>query len=898
MTSEETNSGRFRMKFRLCKKVVSFVLVFLLVFGLFGSPIAYANTTDMDQETEEGSYIEQEPIQYEEETKETEVITDDVKNTEEHMEKSILKDQVSTQINAFLAGSFRTVKADENKQLTKASYGFGDTIAEVFPDPALARYIAAYYAQGGVGAVFTPAIANSVTEIKMNSVILENVLDLTGIEYLSNVQKIDLPRLGITTLPGSIGNLANLQYLDLSSNKLTTLPTDFSDLTSLQYLDLSNNKLTSIPDSIGNLTDLQMLAVGNNKLTSIPDSIGNLVKLNKFVLDENQFISLPSNIGNLANLQYLSLSNNQLTSVPASIGSLTKLELLSLYNNQLTSIPDSIGNLTNLRDLDFGFNQLTSVPASIGNLTQLVYLGLAYNQLGSLPDSIDNLMLLERFDVNCNELISLPQNIGNLAKLWEFNLEENQLTSLPESFGNLAQLRNLFLRMNELTTLPDSFVNLTSLTWFDAEENKINKLPDNIGDMTQLKEFDVAFNELVRIPDGIGNLVNLVALNLAYNQLTSVPDSIGNLTNLKELSIFANKLTSIPDSISKLPNLKSLYLLENQLIDVNEELYNMPVTSEYYLREQIYETTLATAYLGRNYTQQALPIFTQVLTYGDDTEIEYTLVKPDASEVVIAPSIVNGKFIIDGSNLSSLGEYKLIATIRGGKLNNSIYTLNFPVGKSTPEIALTGANPQQITRGNTYEELGCVATDAAFGDITNGVVIDASNVDIGTLGNYTVTYTITNDYGNQATITRTVQVVKKVYTVLEDFETFTGSGTRYTRVDTDMSEFKGVSINGVEIDPSNYTITEGSTIITLNESYLKTLANGEYAIESSFEDGNTQHMLKVAVVASDRENKKAETSSVVPKTGDNSTSIGMLVTLFGFSGLVLSQMLRRKRQSS
>ena len=50
------------------------------------------------------------------------------------------------------------------------------------------------------------------------------------------------------------------------------------------------------------------------------------------------------------------------------------------------------------------------------------------------------------------------------------------------------------------------------------------------------------------------------------------------------------------------------------------------------------------------------------------------------------------------------------------------------------------------------------------------------------------------------------------------------------RSSADINDFQEVQINGETIDPSNYTMTEGSTIINLSIDYLKTLGEADYSI--------------------------------------------------------------------
>ena len=77
-----------------------------------------------------------------------------------------------------------------------------------------------------------------------------------------------------------------------------------------------------------------------------------------------------------------------------------------------------------------------------------------------------------------------------------------------------------------------------------------------------------------------------------------------------------------------------------------------------------------------------------------------------------------------------------------------------------PVITLLGANPQTMERGDDYAELGAGATDDVDGDISSDIIIDSSSVDTTTVGNYAVTYAVTDSAGNAAVqATRTVNVV-------------------------------------------------------------------------------------------------------------------------------------------
>ena len=76
---------------------------------------------------------------------------------------------------------------------------------------------------------------------------------------------------------------------------------------------------------------------------------------------------------------------------------------------------------------------------------------------------------------------------------------------------------------------------------------------------------------------------------------------------------------------------------------------------------------------------------------------------------------------------------------------------------TAPVIAIDGSNPQTILVGASYSELGATVSDNH--DIGLTATIDHSAVDINTIGDYSVTYNVTDSHSNVAiTKTRTVKV--------------------------------------------------------------------------------------------------------------------------------------------
>lgn len=67
--------------------------------------------------------------------------------------------------------------------------------------------------------------------------------------------------------------------------------------------------------------------------------------------------------------------------------------------------------------------------------------------------------------------------------------------------------------------------------------------------------------------------------------------------------------------------------------------------------------------------------------------------------------------------------------------------------------------------------------------------------------------------------------------------TYNGSGTKTIRSSAPLSKFKEVKVDNAVVDSSNYTLTEGSTIVTFKETYLKLLSVGDHTFKIISTDG-------------------------------------------------------------
>ena len=86
-------------------------------------------------------------------------------------------------------------------------------------------------------------------------------------------------------------------------------------------------------------------------------------------------------------------------------------------------------------------------------------------------------------------------------------------------------------------------------------------------------------------------------------------------------------------------------------------------------------------------------------------------------------------------------------------------------------------------------------------------------------------------------------------------------GSLAIRGSGEISKFCEVKVDGVTVDPVNYTVTEGSTIITFKPEYLKSLPAGNHSFELVWTDGTAATNFTVA--------ENADQSAKSPKTGED-----------------------------
>ena len=325
-----------------------------------------------------------------------------------------------------------------------------------------------------------------------------------------------------------------------------------------------------------------------------------------------------------------------------------------------------------------------------------------------------------------------------------------------------------------------------------------------------------------------------------------------------------------------------------------------------------------------------------------------------------APILVTG---IEGQSITTT--IKAIA-VKNGMQDSSVETFTYTIKQDsqTPDVPVVTAPSITTQPGNATVKAGETAT---FTIAVNGTgltyqwKIDRNdgngwvNIDGATAASYTtstvdiscngfkyqcvVSNSAGTDTSNTAVLTVTENTTPAPGSV--DYEILDGANTSWEqnsdgslsiRGSGAISKFVGVKVDGNLVDVKNYTVKEGSTIVTLKADYLNTISVGNHTFEIIWTDGTASTRFTVsksdsgsaepkdndgnngkndntnntpATVPEDKNNNGTSGSQTddnqqitAPKTGDNSHTV-LWISLLGVSSAGLLSMIyvRKKKEN-
>lgn len=136
----------------------------------------------------------------------------------------------------------------------------------------------------------------------------------------------------------------------------------------------------------------------------------------------------------------------------------------------------------------------------------------------------------------------------------------------------------------------------------------------------------------------------------------------------------------------------------------------------------------------------------------------------------VKTSIIDNQFTLSENNKTQTISVQNENVLKSGFYSTVQKDNLFCVDIIPPEITLLGDDTIVLNAGETYTEIGFKAFDNHDGDITSKV--EVTNNITAHIGTYEVVYTVSDWYGNTATVTRTVKVISENFDYTGDYQTF------------------------------------------------------------------------------------------------------------------------------
>ncbi|MFA5246466.1 MAG: immunoglobulin-like domain-containing protein, partial [Candidatus Micrarchaeia archaeon] len=202
----------------------------------------------------------------------------------------------------------------------------------------------------------------------------------------------------------------------------------------------------------------------------------------------------------------------------------------------------------------------------------------------------------------------------------------------------------------------------------------------------------------------------------------------------------------------------------------------------------------ATATRTVNVVDTTAPTIT--LVGENPVEIEVGSAYADAGAIAIDNydgTITSSIVTVNPVNTSAVGTYSVTYDVSDSSGNHAAQvtrTVNV-VDTTAPIITILGSNPATVEAKTAYADAGATALDAVDGMVP---VVASGTVNTDVLGEYTITYTATDESGNTATATRTVNVVDTTAPSI----TILGSNPDFSEVNTEYADAGATAFDAVD----------------------------------------------------------------------------------------------------
>ncbi|MBS7576791.1 MULTISPECIES: leucine-rich repeat domain-containing protein [unclassified Enterococcus] len=557
---------------------------------------------------------------------------------------------------------------------------------------------------------------------------------------------------------------------------------------------------------------------------------------------------------------------------------------------------------------------LTIVNQEIANLQGLSY---AKNLVNLTINNTDLSATANLAEVGTlSNLESVIANGDNLSDLSFIN--SNSLTSLR----TISLSDNLFTNLNGIRG-----ISLPSLEYIDISYNQLN-------DISIIQDLDApnvstiiaSHNQISDIaPIANSSLTNLVYLDAGYNLIKDV-DAFANssFTKLESLIVNDNQISDI----SVMKNLKDRYPnLHVYNVDRNH-INSIEFMEGYYLysstsaADQSFETTVTKIKpSGAALQQYEIEVPVTSLNYKYDNSVGYYVGTPDPNAETLSLFSISGadklrltEDILE-TNIDENSDYdrvkSFVVEASQSKLPDQLSfswrgaqgqftgTAKININWVDAQAPIINASNQTVYTGDVFDSLSTVTAydqqldGSAQSDLTDQIKVLSSNVNTNKAGVYTITYSVTNQYGVTANKTISVTVLENKQSINgEDFSMYVGGDTPLA------ADFKA-SATGKSGE--NLPITVDLNNVNLNLA-------GDYTVFLRSEDGQTKavklHILEHKAGEGDsssnaskqlvKNTNSSQSKTVLPTTNESQGSLTEIIGLLILISVAVAVLLKKK----
>ena|GEM_PF-947492 len=586
-------------------------------------------------------------------------------------------------------------------------------VCQIEEAPAIVTFTDAnleYCIRGALGDFSEDPILVSDALTLTTLICTNDVIDLTGLEYFTNLSSLTLTNNSISDLTPLAG-LDNLQGLEIHHNDIIDI-TPLAGLPLLSSLSISANQITDISPLAG-LTNLHSLGFYENEVSDITPLSG-LTALTYLNFPNNDVVNI-SVLADLTNLEYLGIGENQIVDIQPLIDNMENEGFGSGDEINLSGNPLSDESITLLEELtahgvsvtyeESGGGEESWVAAWVtvedGDTT--VYILNANHLTGQIPPgdisiyfSIDGrdghalTAALQTEDIEyegttySDQVVVLtfedPVLVGDVVIMQGYQLEDEEVIYYDEDAGTVTFTdANLEACVRADASVPDggdiTLEDALTVTNLDCEGSSIVDL-SGLESFTNLEGLDLHENSIVDISP-LSGLTSLHSLDLSHNSITDL--SVipwGDFTVLQGLYLSYNSISDI-SYLSAATSLEMLFA-ENNVIETVSDLSGL--TSLWSLR-------LSNNIIGNNLSFINGLISLETLELGDNaiTDISSLSGLTDSPVInTLSLGEVESVDVDDGLNDNNITDVTVLAGL------TSLTNLNLCGGEVTDVSPLAG----------------------------------------------------------------------------------------------------------------------------------------------------------------------------------------------------------------